>query len=287
MEKVGSALATHVAEARRWTTTAIMERAKAVTDEMFAPGGRGRIGLRPEGHMHMPNAHDVPWWAFVDGWVIPEQTQVAYREGKQITVPLLAGTNANEGSVFLQNFPVTTQPEYRHYLNSNYAPCGAEMFAFYPASSSADIKAAVDDIIADALFLYGVHGITQAEQDRRQQMFLYRFSRGSRDPKLSSLGAWHGAEIPYVFGLTDQANSPAHFDMRETQIAEKMMNAWTNFAKAGKPSSTNMPPWPAATQQDEHYMNFGDTTALYRLMKKRNFAVFDRVFSLRSSKTGC
>ena len=282
MERVGSALALHIAEARRWSTAKTVERAKTVADEMFAPGGKGRIGLRPEGHMHMPDAHDVPWWAFVDGWVIPQQTETAYREGRELTMPVLAGTNANEGSIFLQNFPVTSQTEYRQYLNSNYAPCGTEMFDLYPAASPADIRAAVDHIITDALFVYGVHGIAQAEQDRHQRTFLYRFSRGSRDTKFASRGAWHGAEIPYVFGFADPTLASAHLNARDSEISEQMMDAWTNFAKTANPNGTNLPRWPTATEQDENYMDFGDTTAVYRLMKKRNFSVFDRVFTLQS-----
>jgi carboxylesterase type B len=188
MERVGSALSPHIAEARRWPA------AEAV--EMFAPDGKGRLGLRPEGHMHMPNARDVPWWAFVDGCVIPQQTETAYREERELTIPVLAGTNANEGSVFLQDFPVTTQAGYCRYPNSNYAPCGTEMFELYPAISPAGIKAAVDYIIREVLFLYGAHGIAQAEQGKSQQTYLGRFPRGSRDKKRASLRAWHGRRFP-------------------------------------------------------------------------------------------
>lgn len=113
MESVGTAIVPHIAEARAWSTAEVVQRAKAVTDVLFAPDGKGKLGLRPEGHMHMPNAHDVPWWAFVDGWVIPQQTQILYREGRELTVPVLAGTNANEGSIFLNKFPVKTEEEYR------------------------------------------------------------------------------------------------------------------------------------------------------------------------------
>jgi para-nitrobenzyl esterase len=282
MERVGSALTPHIAEARRWPAAEAVRRAKAVTDEMFAPDGKGRLGLRPEGHMHMPNAHDVPWWAFVDGWVIPQQTETTYSEGRELTVPVLAGTNANEGSVFLQNFPVTTQTGYRRYLNSNYAPCGTEMFELYPAISPADIKTPVDHIITDALFLYGAHGIAQAEQGKGQQTYLYRFSRGSRDKKRASLGAWHGAEIPYIFGLADPTLTPAHFDPRDKEIAEQMMDAWTNFARTGNPNSASLPRWPTATLRDESYMDLGDITAVYRLTKKRNFAAFNRVFTVQA-----
>lgn len=144
------------------------------------------------------------------------------------------------------------------------------------------IKAAVDGIITDALFLYGVHGITDAEQHRKQGAFLYRFSRDSRDKKLAALGAWHGAELPYVFGIADPCLSPDRFDARDREISEQMMNAWTNFAKAGNPNGRDVPRCPAASAQGQNYLDFGDTTAACRLMKQKNFAVFDHAFSLQN-----
>ncbi len=280
MESVGTAITPRIAEARAWSTAEVVRRAKTVTDVLFAPGGKGSLGLRPEGHIHMPGAHDVPWWAFVDGWVIPQQTQTLYREGNEVSVPVLAGTNANEGSAFLRDFPVKTTEEYRDYLRLNYSPYGRAMFGLYPATSSSGIKAAVDGIITDALFLYGVHGIAAAEQRKKQDVYLYRFSRDSRDQKLAALGAWHGAEVPYVFGLADPRLSPDRFNARDREISDQMMDAWTNFARTGNPNGNGLPQWPAASAQDENYMNFGDTAVVYRLMKGKNFAMFDRVFSL-------
>lgn len=281
METVGAAIVPHIAEARNWTTAEVMQHAKAATDALFAPGAKGKLGLRPEGHVHIPDAHDAPWWAFVDGWVIPHQLQRLYRDGAEIAVPVLAGTNANEGSVFLRNFRPKTTEEYRDYLRLNYWPEGGEMFRLYPATSAGGIRNAVDKIITDGLFLYGVHGIALAEQRDRKPVYLYRFSRKSRDPKMTALGAWHGAEVPYVFGTADPQLSPGSYNAQDRAISEQMMNAWTNFAKTGNPNTSDLPRWPAATAQDENYMDFGDTPAFFRLMKQRNFAVFDRVFALR------
>lgn len=284
METVGTAIVPHIAEARTWSTAEVMQRAKAATDTLFAPGGKGKLGMRPEGHVHIPDAHDAPWWAFVDGWVIPHQLQTLYRGGAEIGVPVLAGTNASEGSVFLRNFRPKTTEEYRDYLRLNYWPEGGEMFRLYPATSAGAIRNAVDNIITDGLFLYGVHGIAVAEQRKKEPVYLYRFSRNSQDPKMAALGAWHGAEVPYVFGTADPQLSPGMYDARDRVISEQMMNAWTNFATTGNPNTNGLPRWPAATAQDENYMDFGETSMFFRLMKQRNFAAFNRVFALRPAR---
>ena len=284
METVGTTIVPHIVEARMWSPAEVMQRAKAATDTFYAPGGKGKLGIRPESHVHIPDAHDSPWWAFVDGWVIPQQLQTLYRDGSALSVPIMAGTNANEGSIFLRSFPVKTTPDYRDYLRSNYWPEGGAMFRLYPATSAGSIMTAVDNIITDALFLYGVRGIALAEQHKNEPVYLYRFSRDSRDPKMASLGAWHGAEVPYVFGTADPRRSPSMYGAQDHALSEEMMSAWTNFAKNANPNTSHLPRWPAATAQDENYMNFGDTPAFFRLMKQKNFAMFDRVFALRPAR---
>jgi para-nitrobenzyl esterase len=284
METVGTAIVPHIAEARTWSTVDVMQRAKAATDALYAPGGKGKLGLRPESQVHIPDAHDSPWWAFVDGWVIPQQLQTLYREGNAMPLPILAGTNADEGSVFLRSFPVETTEEYRDYLRLNYWPEGGAMLRLYPATSAASIKRAVDNIITDSLFLYGVRGIALAEEHKKEPVYLYRFARDSRDPKMVPLGAWHGAEVPYVFGTADPRLSPNMYDAQDHALSEEMMNAWINFAETGNPNVSDLPRWPAATAQDQNYMNFGDTPTFFRLMKQKNFAVFDRVFELRPAR---
>jgi len=134
------------------------------------------------------------------------------------------------------------------------------------------------------LFLYGVRGVALAEEHKKEPVYLYRFARDSRDPKMVPLGAWHGAEVPYVFGTADPRLSPNMYDAQDHALSEEMMNAWINFAETGNPNVSDLPRWPAATAQDQNYMNFGDTPTFFRLMKQKNFAVFDRVFELRPAR---
>jgi para-nitrobenzyl esterase len=280
MEQVGTAIGPHIAEMRRWSAAETMVRARAATDKLFGTGGTGKIGLRPESHVHMPDAIDRPWWAFVDGWVIPRQTQQAYSDGSEIVTPVLAGTNANEGSGFVRNFPPATEQQYRAYLRDIYRPCGDTMYALYPANSASEIKKAADQIITDALFLYGARGIDQAEHRREQKVFLYRFSRASRDQRVAAMGAWHGAEVPYVFGFARPNVSAQRFDAADQAISEAMMGAWVRFAATGDPNGGNLPKWDAWTEDRETYMDFGDSRTAGQLHDKLKFRVFEQVFSL-------
>jgi para-nitrobenzyl esterase len=73
MEEVGTAIAPTIAELRQLPMDELIARATAATNKLFGPGGGGRARLRPEGHAQMPATIDTPWWAFADGYVVPEQ----------------------------------------------------------------------------------------------------------------------------------------------------------------------------------------------------------------------
>ncbi len=285
MEDVGNAITPHIADLRALETAEVVEKAKLVTDRLYAPGGPAKLGLRPESHVHIPTAHDVPWWAFVDGWVIPAQTETLYRQNKETVVPVLAGVNANEGSVFLRQFPVHTEQQYKEYLASNYQPCSVAMRRLYPGKDNSEIKAAADRIITDALFLYGARGILQAEARKKQKVFLYRFARISKNPERVPLGAWHGADVAYVFGSADPRVDPQGFDTDDAKVSEEIMDRWTQFAKTGNPNNTHSVTWPIWNEKTENYLEFNQEVSVHQLGKPDRFRMFQQIFSVSSSQT--
>ena len=56
-------------------------------------------------------------------------------------------------------------------------------------------------------------------------------------------GAFHAAEIPYVFGDLGMFDIEPSAD--ESAFSDLMMAIWTNFAKTGNPSVANVIDWPA------------------------------------------
>ena len=50
-------------------------------------------------------------------------------------------------------------------------------------------------------------------------------------------GSYHGSEIPYVF------------DTVSGKLADRISEAWVNFAKTGKPSAAGLPQWKPYTRE--------------------------------------
>ncbi|XP_033753617.1 carboxylesterase 4A-like isoform X2 [Pecten maximus] len=67
-------------------------------------------------------------------------------------------------------------------------------------------------------------------------------------------GAWHGAELPFLFGLDGQGvvvNKTADINA----VTNTMITYWTNFAKHGNPNSHGLPDWPVYNPVTTEYLN--------------------------------
>ena len=70
---------------------------------------------------------------------------------------------------------------------------------------------------------------------------MYHFTRVREGREAAELRAYHGAELPYVFGTHD-AWLPTSAD--DERLTREMMRAWVRFAATGSPEGTEGPAWP-------------------------------------------
>ena len=78
--------------------------------------------------------------AIVDGWVIPGQPARIFGEGRQVHLPVLVGSNANEATVFGHN-DVKTVDQYKEYLSRDTGKYADQEFQIRPAATDADASA--------------------------------------------------------------------------------------------------------------------------------------------------
>ena len=58
-------------------------------------------------------------------------------------------------------------------------------------------------------------------------------------------GAYHAAEIQYLFGLRAEISAPA-LNAAQEELSDNMVRYWTQFARSGNPNSPDTPPfWPS------------------------------------------
>jgi para-nitrobenzyl esterase len=256
MEAVGLTVGPRVAELRALSADALMEQSYAASKKFFGPGGTGRIRLRAATPLDDPNGVRLAWTPFADGYIVPDQLARLYAEGRFMHIPVMAGTNTNEGNLFLTHFHPANADGFSAWVEQAYAPCGKAVLAQYlpPSPATPDqIHAAADRLLTDSLFLYGAFSVARATHG-----YLYRFARVSPRAERMGLGAYHSAEIAYVLGHT--LNAPDDYTEVDRKLSDQTMTMWVHFARTGDPRLMMSSEWTRIGSNGEvPYMEFGDT----------------------------
>ena len=85
--------------------------------------------------------------------------------------------------------------------------------------------------------------------------WVYRFDRAR--PGFEPIGAYHGAELPYMFNQHDDWLPTAEIDRRLTR---EMVAHWSAFVRRGDPNSESAPLWPQWRAGNSQMIRYGDTT---------------------------
>ncbi len=190
----------------------------------------------------------------VDGWALPKEVRTIFAERTHNDVPILVGSTANESSS--SDLP-TTLKAYRERVESQYGNFIKAFDEVYPVKTESDIKKAVRDVAGQARFNLQMRRwarLTTAAG--RSKAFLYYFSYVPPHPRRDDLGAFHTAEIPYMFNdLSQKTWTYQEYDHR---LADLMSSYWVNFARTGDPNGTGLPEWSPYDLENEPYMEFGD-----------------------------
>jgi len=255
MEAVGLAVGLHVAELRALSADALTEQSYAASKKLFGPGGAGRTRLRAATPLDDPNSVHLAWTPFADGYIVPEQLAKLYADNRFTRIPVLAGTNTNEGNLFLTHYHPANADSFNAWVEQAFAPCGKAVLAQYAPPSPAtpdQFHAAADRLLTDSLFLYGTFSVARATHG-----YLYRFTRVSPRAEKAGLGAFHSEEIAYVLGHT--LNAPDDYVEADRKLSDQIMTMWVHFARTGDPRLMMSSGWTRIGSNGEvPYMEFGD-----------------------------
>ena len=193
----------------------------------------------------------------VDGWVLPDEIRNIFAQGKQNDVPVIVGSNANEMTTL--TVPATvpkTLADYHKRMATQYGEVMTDFDAVYPAASDAEVPAAYLASLRDTAFTLPMRTWARMTATGRSKAYLYFFSHAPPGPQSKLLGAYHAAEIVYVFNNLKQVNRP--FEQADQQLADVMSSYWVNFATTGDPNGKGLPRWTPYDSNAEPYLEFGD-----------------------------
>jgi para-nitrobenzyl esterase len=192
----------------------------------------------------------------VDGRVLPDNPTDLLEAGRQHDVPLIAGTNANEGTMFIQSMPLDDTQAIRAIIRLAYPDHADEILELFPVDSPAEAREAMDRIIGETLFTSAIRSTLRAMERVPSKAYQYYFTRVRPDERGKLLGAAHGDDIRFVFDNLDMGGRPV--TDADRALAGKMADAWVRFAATGDPNGPGLPEWPPYDSIDEPYLEFGD-----------------------------
>jgi para-nitrobenzyl esterase len=194
----------------------------------------------------------------MDGNVIPLDPQKSLAQGEGQKVKVLMGFNGNEGSLFVPAANGKEDPQV--YKDAVALALGAEASkAFWERYPIDDNHGAVER--ARQAFGYSFMTSNMKRfadlQARQSDLYFYQFHYVSKDGKDFGLGAYHSAELAFVFGVKE----PNHNDTEAEQVlSDEMRLRWVNFIKNGDPNLGLAPPtaleWPKYDPKDPRVIIF-------------------------------
>ena len=232
------------------------------------------LARAPAGFPIMADDRHIDFWPIVDGHVLPDDPARLFAAGKIARVPLLIGSNADEGTVFTLDYPIRTAAAWRDYVTRSY-PVGADtILAQYPAATDDQVHGAATRWITDWTFAGNARAVARAMSARKQSAYLYEFTRVN--PKIMPLpgaGSFHSMETAYVFGnLRGLRGRPNPYDATDRALSEAMTAAWVRFVQTGDPNGAGLPAWPPYEPAGSLRMDFGDRPVV---RGERNAAALD------------
>jgi para-nitrobenzyl esterase len=196
------------------------------------------------------------WRPAVDGWVIPDEIYTIFSQGKHNDVPVIVGSNADEGTALLGDGYPKSVDALKAIARRRYGDRADEFMKAYSAETADEAQDAYMASFRDEWFTWQMRTWARLTKNGDAPAYLYYFSRVPPQPGSDRLGAYHAAEIPYVFNNLHTSK----FDLNdaEYEFADQVSDYWVNFAKTGDPNGEGLLRWRAYAEEDEHYLAFGN-----------------------------
>ncbi len=219
----------------------------------------------------------------VDGWVFPDEIYNLYADGKQNPVAVLVGSNADEGTTLIGSAGPTTSAAVRELVKQKYGDAAEDFLKIYPVISDAHARAAYLQSFRDEWFTWEMRTWARLMRKAGQPAYLYFFSHEPPRPGIEQLGAYHAAEIAYVFDNLGKLpwNSPE----KDQALADAMASAWVRFASTGDPNGAALPKWDVYDAEAEPYLEFGKEIRPGNHLLQAECDFFDRQIAQQRSKS--
>ncbi|MGC1782595.1 MAG: carboxylesterase family protein [Acidobacteriaceae bacterium] len=222
----------------------------------------------------------------VDGWFFREQPAVTFTQGRQVKIPVMVGSNADEISIFASpivggtSYRPKTVAEYRQWLRQRFHGFAEQMFAAYPARTDSEVPAVFRRMDTDFDFGYGARLMAREMARIEPSTYLYRFTYVGAG-EFAPLGAFHMEPSMFLSKIYWPGWVRRPYDATLSRI---LIGYWIRFAKTGNPNGAGLPAWSAYNPKTDECQELGVRIGPERVPRADRFAVFDADLAFRLKK---
>jgi para-nitrobenzyl esterase len=216
----------------------------------------------------------MPFGPVVDSWVIPDDPVAMFEAGRFHQVPLMTGSNADDGRMFTMGAPWTGPGQLRRFLQGRFGAMAGEAEAIFGDQGRRRPQDAAAHVVTVGAFAYPARFSAQAVQTTGGRAYLYHFTRVPPHLDRLGVGALHGIEIAYVFGNPRQGRWATEADRR---LSDTIQSYWVCFARNGDPNDPGLPHWPAYDTATDRHLELGDEIRVGAGLHARECDFFQRL----------
>ena len=224
------------------TDAAALARLRALSVEEIVDGGQETDGQGG------PRIYSGP---ILDGKLVVETAESAYKAGRQAKVPLIIGNcSAEIGGNFVSS------SSSKEELFSQFGDLEGEAKAAYDPYGNKEFTEVITLFNTDWVWAEPARFVARAFVAKGEPVFMYNFGYVPANmQEWMPYGAGHGSEVAYVFNNLNDRRGAAEVTPEEEKLAQILNTYWANFAKTGNPNGDGLPVWPGYNKQNEKILD--------------------------------
>lgn len=231
------------------------------TEDFFLPGPHPSRSMSGQPACLSEQLNAAVCRQVIDGYVFTEDSVDLLRPENLAGRNIIIGGNSDEATslfgTYLSMMNITPESA-RKQLDRDY---GAGCAAHYPLSTREEAEWSVMRAMSDQSLQHYILSAKHTASAPDHATYVYYFKQVPPGRNDAFYGAYHSAELWYMFHSMREKEDQRDWRPSDCQTADLMTEYWLNFVKTGNPNGEDLPEWlPCEAAADYPFAVIADGT---------------------------